>query len=585
MPERSALPVVAVFAALFLAVPYLSPAHAASASASVQVVVAQPQPVPAGANFDYVISVSSEGPDDAANVQLVFPLPGGTSFQAVSAPAGWTCNAIVPGTMAPTVTCTTPAFSPGTAAFTITASTPPTASGTFSTTATVNSTTPDPSDNDNSFPIEVLVQPSTDFSATLSAVPNPVNAGSNVTWTMTATNNGPSAGTAATVDLPLPAETTFVSLSAPAGWSCTAPSVGSSGTVSCSLTGSMNPSTSATFAVVSRLVSSTPAGTPITTTATVSSTNDAIPANDFASASVQSAVFVQLVVTKVFSSGLAFPGAPVQYKITVTNNGPSNAPGVTMTDVLTPPHRFASFVHPAGWSCTTPAVGSTGTIACSLPSMIAAEVSTFTLNTFVDPAATAGMALINNVNVVSSTGASNVAGTATVVATPPNVVPSKSVNSGAHFEGSVVTYTIVLTNSGTLAQPDNPGNELTDVLPSSLTLVSASATTGTAAANIGTNTVTWNGTVAGGSSVTITIQATVKSGTLGATISNQASVSYDSDWNGTNESTRQSDDPATGTPSDPTSFVVLANVPALSNLMLILLTAALAAMSLILMRK
>jgi fimbrial isopeptide formation D2 family protein len=217
--------------------------------------------------------------------------------------------------------------------------------------------------------------------------------------------------------------------------------------------------------------------------------------------------------------------------------------------------------------------------------MIAAEVSTFTLNTFVDPAATAGMALINNVNVVSSTGASNVAGTATVVATPPNVVPSKSVNSGAHFEGSVVTYTIVLTNSGTLAQPDNPGNELTDVLPSSLTLVSASATTGTAAANIGTNTVTWNGTVAGGSSVTITIQATVKSGTLGATISNQASVSYDSDWNGTNESTRQSDDPATGTPSDPTSFVVLANVPALSNLMLILLTAALAAMSLILMRK
>jgi len=216
--------------------------------------------------------------------------------------------------------------------------------------------------------------------------------------------------------------------------------------------------------------------------------------------------------------------------------------------------------------------------------MIAAQVSTFTLNAVIDPAATPGTSVINNVNVVSSTGANNSAGAATVVSTLPNIIPSKSVNSGLHFEGSVVTYTIVLTNSGTLAQADNPGNELTDVLPSSLTLVGASATSGAAVANVGTNTVTWSGTVAGNGSVSITIQATVKNGTIGTTISNQASASYDSDWNGTNESTRQSDDPATATPSDPTSFVVVANVPALSNLIVTLLAAALAATALIAMR-
>jgi hypothetical protein len=41
-------------------------AQSLSASASVEVSVAQMQPVAAGANFDYVIHVSNEGPDDAA---------------------------------------------------------------------------------------------------------------------------------------------------------------------------------------------------------------------------------------------------------------------------------------------------------------------------------------------------------------------------------------------------------------------------------------------------------------------------------------------------------------------------------------
>jgi hypothetical protein len=48
------------------------------------------------------------------------------------------------------------------------------------------------------------------------------------------------------------------------------------------------------------------------------------------------------------------------------------------------------------------------------------------------------------------------------------------------------------------------GDELTDVLPADLALVSASATTGTPFANTGTNTVTRNGAIAAGNSVTIT---------------------------------------------------------------------------------
>jgi len=571
---------------------FFSPNDAAaqSASASIQVAVAQPQPVAAGANFDYVINVSNEGPDDAANATMTFPLPSGVSFQSDVVPAGWSCNSIAPGTLAPTVTCTAATLPTGTVSFTITASTPPSAVGTFSTTATVSSTTPDPSDNDNSAQVDVTISTQSDFSMALAASPNPVNAGANLTWTMTATNNGPSTGISATASLPLPPSTTFVSVSAPAGWSCITPSAGSNGTVACSLTGTLNVSASAPFTVVSNVSSSLAAGSTIPATATISSPDDGFPQNDSATASVQSAVVADLGITKALTPSLALPGGALQYTIVVTNNGPSDASGVTMTDVLPASLRFASLVSPGGWSCTTPSVGSNGTVTCSLPTMAAGNVASFTLNVVIAPATAAGTPINNTASVASSTpdsSASNNSATAsTVVATPPNVFASKSINGGAvHPEGSVVTYTIVLTNTGTLAQGDNPGNELTDVLPSSLTLLNANATSGTAVANIGTNTVTWNGAIAGGGSVTITIQATVKSGTTGTTISNSATVSYDSDANGTNDATRQSDDPATAAPSDPTSFLVAGSIPALSAWMVALLAAALAMMALPMMRK
>jgi uncharacterized repeat protein (TIGR01451 family) len=58
--------------------------------------------------------------------------------------------------------------------------------------------------------------------------------------------------------------------------------------------------------------------------------------------------------------------------------------------------------------------------------------------------------------------------------------------------------------------------------------------------------------------VTITITATVNAGTGGSTISNQGTVSYDADVNGSNEATKLSDDPGVGGAADPTNFTVAA---------------------------
>jgi len=161
--------------------------------------------------------------------------------------------------------------------------------------------------------------------------------------------------------------------------------------------------------------------------------------------------------------------------------------------------------------------------------------------------------------------------------------------TGNFVAGGAITYTVVLKNTGTGVQADNPGNEFTDVLPATLTLVSANATSGTAVATVGTNTVTWNGSLpALTGQVTITINATIKPTASGQTISNQGQTAFDADVNGTNESTGVTDDPGTGTANDPTSLVVppaIVNVPTLSTVGLAVLLFLLAGAGLFVLRR
>ena len=143
--------------------------------------------------------------------------------------------------------------------------------------------------------------------------------------------------------------------------------------------------------------------------------------------------------------------------------------------------------------------------------------------------------------------------TSFLVLSPAAVTATKTV-TGSFVEGGSITYTVVLSNSSSSAQQDNTGHELTDVLPAQLTLVSASATSGTAVATVGTNTVTWDGVVPANGSVTLTIHATVKTGTALQTVTNQGTVNFDADGNGTNEAVAQTSNPAGG---GTTSFVVV----------------------------
>ncbi|MBK6407397.1 MAG: DUF11 domain-containing protein [Holophagales bacterium] len=69
--------------------------------------------------------------------------------------------------------------------------------------------------------------------------------------------------------------------------------------------------------------------------------------------------------------------------------------------------------------------------------------------------------------------------TDTILVLGAEVSGTKTV-AGPRLVGTTATYTVVLSNAGPGDQPDNPGAEFTDVLPSGLALVSRDASTNTA---------------------------------------------------------------------------------------------------------
>jgi uncharacterized repeat protein (TIGR01451 family) len=364
------------------------------------------------------------------------------------------------------------------------------------------------------------------------------------------------------------------------GGTCTASGSGNIGdTVNLPAGGSVTYTASCT-------ISAAATGT-LSNTATVAApagVTDPTPGNNSATDSDTLAGQADLAITKTDGVTTVTAGGSVTYTIVASNAGPSNATGATVADTF-----------PASLTCTWTCVGAGGgTCAASGSGNIGGTVNlpaggsvTYTASCTLSSAATG--TLTNTATVTAPGGVTDPtpgnnsatdSDTVTAAASGATVSGTKSVSGAPFHPGSTVTYTVVLHNTGTGAQADNPGNEFTDVLPAQLTLVSAAATSGTPVATVATNTVTWNGVIPAGGSVTITIQATIKSSvTSGTPISNQGAISYDADGNGTNEAAAVTDDPGTGAGADATAFSVqqdVIEVPTLDEVGLLLLAALLA---------
>lgn len=291
------------------------------------------------------------------------------------------------------------------------------------------------------------------------------------------------------------------------------------------------------------------------------------------------AVTVPCDLAVVKSDGLAqaAPGDCANYSIDVTNRGCGDVSGATVTDPF--PSQLESVRWCRGAGCTPVPDGPLADTldlsrGASETYRIAGAISPFFVGTLVNTAYVAMPA-----GAPDAEPANNTSTDETAVVPAPGVTALCAGMEGAVLEGDVVTFTFVLWNGGPAAQADNPGYEFVDALPAGLTLVSAAASSGTITP-IG-NTVNWDGAIAVGGMVTIEVKATVDVGTVGMAFCNVATVFFDADGDGINESSAPSD----GCHSCCVIVVDVPLIPTLSTLAIAALALLLAALALARLRR
>lgn len=269
---------------------------------------------------------------------------------------------------------------------------------------------------------------------------------------------------------------------------------------------------------------------------------------------------------------------PYAYTLVASNGSGTLAQALSLSSPLPAGVTFLS-VNAPGWSCATPAVNANGNVTCTLGALAGNSSATPVVINVRAPDAITTVSMTSTLtsNVADPTPADNQRTEITTVHSPALLSATKALTSaGPYPQYAAVIYSIAVANAGPGAQFDNPGDEFTDTLPDFLGQVSASASFGSVLTS--GNTVTWNGKIPAAQSVVITVNAAVAVASH-QTISNQGSVHYDADGNGTNEAAANSDDPAVGGANDPTVFesAAVIEVPALGRSGLAALTGLLLA--------
>ncbi|ADO69149.1 choice-of-anchor A family protein [Stigmatella aurantiaca] len=241
------------------------------------------------------------------------------------------------------------------------------------------------------------------------SAPAQANAGSNLTYTYLVKNSGTGSANNVIAVQPLPANTTFVGLSAP-GAVCTTPAVGAAGTVTCNL-GTVNPTASTTFQLTVKIAASA-TGTVSNGSYTISATSVSPLIGPLVETAItRNVVYADLAIEK--SDGIAAIGwgQPVQYTIHVTNTGPSAVSGARVTDTM--PAQLTSVT----WTCAASGAGTCATAA-----------GTGNINTTVSLPVDAKATFIVNALVVGGSGSGSLSNLASVAA-PSGVTDNDTTNN------------------------------------------------------------------------------------------------------------------------------------------------------------
>ncbi|WP_367288097.1 DUF11 domain-containing protein [Laspinema palackyanum] len=337
-------------------------------------------------------------------------------------------------------------------------------------------------------------------------VDNPTpNPGSNVTFRLTLTNDGPDNATNVEVSDQLPAGLTFVSATASQGIYDNSTGIWTVGPVA-------NQGV-ATLDIVATVTTPEPIPEPIVNTAEVSASDqpdiDSTPNNNILSEDDQASVVingqnVDLSLTKTVDNATPLLGQNVTFTITLNNSGPGNATGVEVRDQLPAGLNFVSSTPTLGTYDSKTGLWTVGTVSnggsATLTIVATVTTSLAVINT-------AEVIATNETDTDSIPGNNNLneddqASSVPVIAQESDLSLRKSVDNLNPTVGDTIAYTVTLTNNG---PSDATGVQITDQLPAGLTYISDNS-----GGAYNRTTGLWTvGNLANGATITLTVSARV----------------------------------------------------------------------------
>jgi uncharacterized repeat protein (TIGR01451 family) len=404
--------------------------------------------VNAGSDIGFTVTLTNTGAGSATGVSINDPLPGGTGVN-------WSIDSNTPASScsitgaAPTQTLTCgPATvaSGGSITVHVTSHTTGDSCGTYDNTASFT-TTNDGTGNDSA---STTVN-CPDLTITKTADAASVSAGSDIGFTVTLTNTGAGDATGVSINDPLPGGTGV-------DWSIDSNTPASS----CSITGtaptqtlSCGPATVASGGSITVHVTSHTTSASCGTydnTASFTTTNDGT-GNASASTTVDCP---DVFVTKTADAPLVEGGDTIGFLITVGNNGPGTANGVTLTDTLPTNGGLAwsiDLIDGQAPGSEPPCSITDGVLTCDFGSLESGASHTVHITSPTDSTTTCGAVnntvtvdALNEPNTPEFTANDQASASLTVIC--PGISIVKTVNPVSGDPGDTVTYTYVVKNTG-----------------------------------------------------------------------------------------------------------------------------------------
>ncbi len=495
----------------------------------------------AGQNVQYTVMVTNNGPSQARGVSVTDTLESDLTFVGGSFDPG-TSGAVLTQNGQELTFDVGILDAAATATFTFDVSIDSSATGSIPNAATVSTTDNDSDDTNDTDSVSITVQQVIDLVLQKTVDRSTAVPGQDqlvYTFTVSHDTNSPSDATNVVVTDVLPAGLTGAVISAP-----TADSTDfANGTVTVGFD-SIPVGQTETFTVTVD-VDQDATGTVTNDASVISDGTESDNTDNIDDATTTLSPEFDIVVSKSVNNATPGPGGTVIYTVGLTNEGPSNATGIVLTDSIP---TGLTFVSATLRSQNGVSNGTTVTFpAIDLDASSSASASlTFT----VDSAAAGTLTNTASVPDLSNAGendTTNNSATADITVTPQvDLVIAKSVTLANAQVGSNLTYTITVTNNG----PSQATNvQVTDTLPAGVTFTSGTGPIGEALSAIGRVVTVNGGTLNNTGSFSFTINGTVASGASGNQVNSATVTSATNETNSANNTASASTtvDPLTST--------------------------------------